>query len=204
VAARPQPELDAARGEAAKGLAALVAARHELDERLDVIDAEQRQATQDVERLSAELADLERRAAIGEKVSANTRTEAEQALASARLRNGEPWAERRAGVHAGIRDAERDVRAFVTEHLDELLAELYEDGEAAAESVNRACRSLEEAYLRRMTVDQQITAVSGLAAGRPGDVSRTKGRGCSRGGACAAPRRRRGTTGAEPLETQPP
>jgi chromosome segregation ATPase len=174
VAARPQPELDAPRGEAAKGLAALVAQRHELDARLNAIDLDQRQATEDVERLSGELANLERRAASGEQVSAKARTEAEAKLTKARLRHGEPWAERRAGVQAAIRDADRDVRQYATEHLTELLAELHEDGEAAAEDVNRACHALGEAYLRRMEVERQVIALAGVVAIARPDVARTR------------------------------
>ncbi len=59
--------MDALRGEAAKGFAGLVAARHELDERLTEIDQQQRQATENAQRLSAEPADLERRAVGGEQ-----------------------------------------------------------------------------------------------------------------------------------------
>jgi chromosome segregation ATPase len=174
VAARPQPELDAPRGEAAQGLSALVARRHELDKRLDAIDAEQREASENVVRLSTELADLERRAATGERVGVKARTDAEQALTKARLRHGEPWAERRAGVHAAIRDADRDVRVYVTDHLAELLGELHEDGEAAAEDVNRACHALGEAYLRRMEIERQVIALAGVAAITRPDVARTR------------------------------
>jgi hypothetical protein len=107
--------------------------RYDLNSRLEAIDAEQRQASEDVVRLSTELADLERRAATDDRVGVKARTDAEPARTKARLRHGEPWAERRAGVHAAIRDANRDVRVYVTDHLDELLAELHEDAEPAAE-----------------------------------------------------------------------
>ncbi len=104
MATRPRPDLISARGEAGRELAARLAARAELDSLLDALDAEQRRASEDVVRLSAELADLEREAAGGKPVSGSQRTKAEQALAKVRLVHGEPWAERRAGVQAAIRD----------------------------------------------------------------------------------------------------
>jgi phage shock protein A len=174
VATRSLPDLDVSRGEAAQGLAALTETRRGLDQRLDAIDAEQRQANEAVVRLSAELADLERRAAGGERISDKARTEAESALAKARVRHAEPWAERRAGVHAAARDADRDLRVYVSEHLTELLAELHENGEAAAEDVNRACRALGEAYLRRMDVERQVFALAAKAGITTADVARTK------------------------------
>jgi len=139
------------------------------------IEAEARQATAEVVRLSEELADLERRAARGEQVSAKARTEAEQALTRARVRHGEPWAERLAGVQAAIRDADREMRVFVSEHLDALAAELAEDAEAAAETVNRACHSLGLAYSERMRVEQQTLALAAIVGiTSPGAVARTK------------------------------
>jgi chromosome segregation ATPase len=155
---------------------ALTIGRGALDERVSAIEREARQATEEVARLSTELAELERRAAAGEQVSSRSRTEAEAKLAKARARHGEPWAERRAGVEAAIRDADRELRVFVREHLPELAAELSEDAEAAAEAVNRACRALSDAYLRRMEVERQVMALAGTAgiSMNPGDVARTK------------------------------
>jgi Tfp pilus assembly protein FimV len=142
VAAQPQPELGSPRGQAAKALVALDVRRRELENRLSDLDHQQRQATEQVSQRSAELADLERRAAAGERVSAQARAKAEQALTQARLRHAEPWAERAAGVRAAIREAEQGKRAFVIEHLDELLGELVEDANAAAEDVNHAAQRL--------------------------------------------------------------
>jgi hypothetical protein len=75
VAPRPlNLELSAPRGEAAQELARLVAGRRELVGRLDQIDQQQRQASEEVARLSAELADLEWAAASAEQVTTASRT----------------------------------------------------------------------------------------------------------------------------------
>jgi hypothetical protein len=100
------------RSPASEELRARVAARAELDERLDALERQQRQSSEEVARLSAELAQLEREAAGGKQVSAAQRTKAEQALTKARLRSGEPWSERYNGVHAAQRDADRALNAF--------------------------------------------------------------------------------------------
>jgi hypothetical protein len=174
VAVRVQPELDAPRGEAAKELARLVNRRHELDDREAALDSEQRQANEDATRLSAELADLERANAAGEQVSEKTRREAEASLTKARILAAEPWAERRAGIQAAARDEEHAIQVFVAEHLDELVAELEEDADAAADAVNRACGAVESAYLERQLVEQRLTALVGMVRiPRPGDISRT-------------------------------
>jgi hypothetical protein len=172
---RLQPELDAPRGEAAKELVALVARRRELDEREGELDQQQRQATAEVELMRARLADLERAAVSGEKVDEKTRREAEEALTRARLKAAEPWAERREGVRAAMREADQAVTSFVGENLDELLAELHEDAEAAAEAVNRACRAVESAYYERAAVEQRVTTIAGMVRiPRRGDVQRSR------------------------------
>jgi hypothetical protein len=170
-----------ARGEAAKKLAALVASSASLDDREAELDQQERQAHDDARRLSAELAGLERSDAAGEEVSEKTRRDAEQALTKARVKAAEPWAERRAGIQAAARDQEHAILQFVAENLDELVAELEQDGEDAAEALNRACRAVETAYLERQLVEQRLTSVVGMVRiPRPGDIQRTMAEGVRR------------------------
>jgi hypothetical protein len=175
VTTRAQPELDAPRGEAAHELATLVARRHELDAREGELDQQQRAATAEVELMRTKLADLERAAAAGEQISEQARTKAEQALTQARLKAGSPWAERREGVRQAMRDADQAVTTFVGEHLDELLGELREDAEAAAEAVNRAAARLVDAYHARMAVEQRVSSICAMVRlPRPGDIVYTR------------------------------
>jgi len=170
----PDPTL-APRSEAGRELAALVAARQELDDRADELDVQQRQVSEEVARLSAELADLERRAAAGEQVTAAARSKAEEALVRARVQAAAPWAERREGVRAAAREADAALRTFVAEHLDELLAEAAEDAEDAAEAVNRACRLVESAFHARQAAEQRVTWLASLVRiPRVGDVQATR------------------------------
>jgi hypothetical protein len=165
----------AAGSTAATELAALAAARAELDERADAIDREQRQASENVARLSAALADLKRRAAAGEQVSDEERTKAERELTQARITAGAPWAERRDGVRAAIRDADHAERTFVADHLDELLVELVDEAETAASAVDRACHALIAAYRERQAVEARVTALCAqVRIPRPGDIVRTR------------------------------
>jgi predicted nuclease with TOPRIM domain len=84
------PDLGSPRGEAARGLSALIDERQQLDERLDALDEQQREARERVETLSAELAELERTAASGGQVSDAARTKAEKELTAARIKAAEP------------------------------------------------------------------------------------------------------------------
>jgi chromosome segregation ATPase len=165
----------AAGSSAATELAVLAATRAELDERADALDREQRQASENVARLSAALADLERRAAAGEQISDEARTKAERELTQARITAGEPWAERRDGVRAAIRDADHATRTFVAEHLDELLADLVDEAEAAATAVDRACHALITAYRERQAAESRVTELCAMVRPpRPGDIVRTR------------------------------
>jgi hypothetical protein len=168
-------DFPAPRGEAAQALNELVAARRRLDDRLDEVGEQQRRASEEVVRASEALSELERRGAGGEAISAEQRRKAEAALNKARIEAGEPWGERITGLRAAGRDADAAVARFVGEHLNELLAEIGEDAEAAAADVDRACHRLVEAYGRRMEVDRQITVLAGqVRPVRPGDVRPTR------------------------------
>jgi hypothetical protein len=173
----PAARLDlgpAPRSAAGVELAALLVQGRTLRDRVDAIDAEQRQASEDVVRLSAELADLERRAAAGEQVSAKKREAAEAALAKARSRHAEPWAERRAGVQAAVRDHERQVVIFVGQHFSEVYGELAEDAEAAATRVDNACHELIAAFHERMLIEGRVTTLAAMVrAPELGGVART-------------------------------
>ena len=156
-------------------LAALVGQRDALRDRVDATDREQREANEDVARLSESLADLERRAAGGEKVSAKTRTEAEQALTSARLRQGEPWAERRGGGERAVRDHLQQMTIFVGQNFAALYDELAEDAEAVAARVDHACNELLAAYHERQIIDGRVTTLAAMVrAPEVGAVARTQ------------------------------
>jgi hypothetical protein len=174
----PAAQLDlgsAPRSEASAELAALLAQGHAIAQGVDDIDQQQRQATEEVARLSAVLADLERRAAAGEEVSDAQRTKAEQALTKARSKAAEPWAERRGGQQAAARDHDRKVALFVGENFPALYGDLAEDAEAAAASVDSAARALVSAYHERMAVEQRVTALSAwVRAPHPGNVAGTR------------------------------
>jgi hypothetical protein len=175
VTTRAQPELDAPRGEAAHELATLVARRHELDAREGELDQQQRAATAEVELMRTKLADLERADAAGEQVSSQARAKAERALTEARARAGGPWAEKRAGIHAAMREADQAVTSHVAENLDELLGELAEDAQAAAAETNRACARLIDAYAERARVEQRVTSLCAIIRHpRPGDIVYTR------------------------------
>jgi hypothetical protein len=164
-----------ARSEAGRELVELATARAELDDRLDALSDQQRQASEEVVHAGAALAHLERRAASGEDVSAAQRQKAEAALTKARVAAAEPWAERRSGLSAAVRDADAAIARFVRERWEALIGELHEDAEAAASEVDRACERLLEAFDRRMEVERRVVSLaSWVRPVRPGDVGRTK------------------------------
>jgi hypothetical protein len=160
---------------AMRELEALSANRAELASKLGDLDQAQRRASEDVTRLSEQLADLERRAAAGEQVSDQARTKAERELTQARVAAAAPRAERQDGVRAAIRDADHAARTFVADHLDELLAALAEEAEASALAVDQACHALIAAYRERQAVESRVTALCAMIRpARPGDIVRTR------------------------------
>jgi hypothetical protein len=74
------------------------------------------------------------------------------------------------------RQADQAVTAFVGEHLDELLAELREDAENAAQDVNRAAARLVDAYDERMRVEQRTVSILSTVRRptRPGAIRATR------------------------------
>jgi len=163
------------RSDAGKTLAALLTSRAQMASRADAIEVQQRQAVEDRDAAAVALAQLERKSAAGEPVSQGERTKAEKTLSETRAQADAPWAERRAGAIAAVGDADDAIRRFIAEHLDELVDELREDGTAAAESVDAACRSIVEGYQARMLIEERLTSLlSMVRVPRVGDVTRTK------------------------------
>jgi hypothetical protein len=170
-------ELGEARGEAMRQLSDLVEQRAELERRLSQVDADQRAASEEVQRAAAALVDLEERSASGEEVSGAERKRAEDRLAKARSRHGQPWAERLAGIQAALRRHDDATSRYIGANLDELIDELDAEAERVAEAVNEAANVLVAAYHGREAHSERATALCALAGGgrvRPGDVARSR------------------------------
>jgi hypothetical protein len=108
-------------------MARLVAQREQARARVDELEAEQREATTAAQQASAELVELERKCA---RPGAQ-RSKLETQLAEARAKAGEPWAERIAGARPRVGDRHAEVQAFVSDHLQELVADREAEGAAA-------------------------------------------------------------------------
>lgn len=160
------------RSAASLELAELVDARIELERKLRAIDDEQRTASEAVARFSGELSELERRAAGGVDVADNERKKHEVQLAKARAMADEPWDERRVGVRAAIRDRDRELQMYVGEHFTELIGDLHDEGERAANAVTEATTVLAEAIRQREAVHERVSALASMVRPvRPGDVA---------------------------------
>jgi hypothetical protein len=173
----PAARLDlgpAPRSDASTELAALLAQGRALRDRVDDIDRQQREATERAATASAALAQLERRGLAGEDVGSQ-RKKLEAELAKAKATAAEPWAERRAGGQAAVRDHEQQVVLYVGQHFAELYGDLAEDAEAAAARIDAACNELLAAYHERMLVEGRVTTLAAIIRQpRPGDVGRTR------------------------------
>jgi hypothetical protein len=155
-----------------KAIADLLSRRDELTGAVERIDEAQRAATRSVQEAAQALADLERRAASGEDVSAAQRKRAEDELSKARARAAEPWAERRKGANAAVADLDARVHGFVIEHFDALAEALHETGQALAREVDRAAGDLVAAHAEREDCARRLSALASMIARvRPGDVS---------------------------------
>ena len=95
----------------------------------------------------AELVELERRSLAGER-STRERAKLERALLDARVQASQPWGPRREAIAAAMRDRDRDVHAFASEHFDELRAELEAEGAQTARAVERTAGWVVEASAR--------------------------------------------------------
>jgi hypothetical protein len=162
----------APRGEAMKELAELVQREAEARARIDKVGREARAATQEVADAREALIQLERQA--------GGITMAQRRKAEARLSLGEeaaaaPWRKRRAGAEHGARDAHHAVQLHAAQHLNELVAELEEDGRAVAEQVDDAARAFLDAVQRRAEVDRALTETVALTRHmRVGDIARSR------------------------------
>jgi hypothetical protein len=159
---------------ASETLVELDAAVETARRRVGELEGEQGTAVQDVQAASVALADLERRALGGEKISQATREQAEEELARARSTTAEPWDERIAGARSAIRDAEHRVQVFTGEHFSELVGELEVASEAVAARLTAAAQQLVDAYVERERIAGQISRLAS-SVGRlyPGDVQRS-------------------------------
>jgi hypothetical protein len=164
---------NAPRSKAAAELAGLVNARGELEARLDQLDREQQHAGEQVTRLSAELVALERRSLEGESVTPTKRDKAEAELAKARAVAASPWGERRQAISEAIGGHHNRLQNYAGEHFAELVEEVEEDGEQAAQAVDAAAASLVAAYVERDRASQRLDALIALVRGasRFGDVA---------------------------------
>jgi hypothetical protein len=132
----------------------------------DHLDAEQRAANEALAVARGRLAEFERHG------GGAGRRKLEQALAEADARVAEPWAVRRDGLRAAIRDRERELSQFAAAHLRELVGEAEARGEQAAQDMLTAAASSREAHARREGAATEIGQLVALAGGRvhPSDV----------------------------------
>jgi hypothetical protein len=158
-------------------LARLGAQRAAATQRISDIEAEARAATTALGDAQRALVEAERRDAPQAQ-----RAKLEQALAKAKARANEPWAERRAGAAAAARDRHAEQSAFAKEHLDALIATLEADGAVAAAGLDSAAEGVLAAYHAREACSSNIAALLVLANGQaPRDaVTRTRGEALAR------------------------
>jgi hypothetical protein len=155
-------------------LGALADRRADLAAGLDDLVAQQRAATATADAAAAHVADLERRRLGGEDVAAGEQSKAAKDLERARAAQSQPWAERRQGHKAAIRDADVAITRFVGERFDDLLAGLTEQGVEAARAIDVAAEQVIAAYAYRAQIANTMSALANsIAMVRPGDVSYT-------------------------------
>jgi hypothetical protein len=153
-----------------KELVELVQGEDEARARVDEINRQARAATQEVADAREALIQLERQAG---GITMAQRRKAEARLSLAEEAAAAPWRERRAGAEHAARDAHHAVQLHAAQHLNELVAELEEDGRAAAEQVDHAAQAFLDAVQRRAEVDRALTETVALTrAMRPGDIAR--------------------------------
>ena len=122
-------------------------------------------AHQTVRDRSNELAELERQRA-SEAVPDNKVRAVEKALAAARARAGEPWAERIAGAREAARQADDAAKRHATTHYEELAQELRAEAEAAAARVDAAMADVLAARSEHTAVSARASALVVGAGGR--------------------------------------
>jgi hypothetical protein len=157
-------------------LGVLLDRRADLTAALDRLGADQREASRAVETAANALAELERLSYTPSAPSATERKAAETALSKARAEANAPWAERRKGIAAAIRDADAEIETFVRSHFGDLADALMAQGAEAAAALDRAAADVLTAYTQREAVAARLSALSSrVRPVRPGDISRSRG-----------------------------
>jgi hypothetical protein len=160
---------------ASEGLADLRRRRQEALNAVDAIEAKKREAVLAVQAASVELEQLERRAVAGEQVSQAARQRAEKALVDARQAADQPWGERQRAARLGAGDLLAQASRFAASNLDELLADLGEEGLAATAAINEAAQSILDGFAARSDVERRtFELIAMLRRANPGDVERTR------------------------------
>ena len=151
-------------------LAALTAARDQANGKVASIEAEAREAGLALAAAREALAEFER----GDGRQSD-RAKLEQRFTEAEARVGQPWPTRLDGARRRVRDADRAIADHVRSNLAELLAEVEQDGAAAAARVDAAAQALVDANLACQQVGQQIGALLvKVSPPGPADVSGTR------------------------------
>jgi hypothetical protein len=151
-------------------LVALAEAEEQARDRITAVELDARQA-------GAELAEA-REALVRLEAGTPTtqqRAAAEKSLTEAERKTTERWPERRAGAERAAREARQALVQFATEHLPELVAEIEDDGRAAAEHVNACGEAFQAACSHRDQAERNLIQIVALTRGMgPNDVSRAR------------------------------
>jgi hypothetical protein len=160
---------EVARMDATDRLRELQGKRDAATSRVDELEREWRTAVAAAREASAALTEGERHGLASAK-----RRDLEKTLAAAKARADEPWKERVDGGKRAVRDRAAEIRTFVAGHFPELVADIEEEGQQAAETVNTAAAALIAAHLERERIAAQLGQL--LTQVQPpsvGDVSYT-------------------------------
>jgi chromosome segregation ATPase len=153
----------------AEAMARIVDQRDRTSARVDELEREARAAGEGLTAARAALVESERQGG-----RAAQRRQLEQALAEAKAKASEPWAERIEGARQAVRDADRKLQEFQGEHLSELVEALEADGKIATAELDAAAEALVQAFGKREEIARQIGAVaSQVGRTHPGDVTFT-------------------------------
>jgi hypothetical protein len=147
-----------------EALVELLAKRSSLEARVDALEHEQGQAHAAARAAAHAVEEAERAGAPDAKLDA--------ALAKARARAAQPWAERVAGARRAVADADAAIQRYEVANLRGLNDGLAELGEHAARDINRAAADLVGAYERWQNISGRMSGLaSAIRPTRPGDAS---------------------------------
>lgn len=165
---------------AAEGRARLAQKRAKAAARITEIQRDARAAGEARTNARAKLIELERR----DNVKPAERAAAERALHDAELAASQPWQQRIQGAEARVRDVDQELRAFIGEHLPELVSSIEERGAAAAERLNAALAEVVAANQEWAAAAAELGAtLAAVGSVKPGDVSYSRTEAVTR--ACA-------------------